>query len=73
MHKLTTLLLLLVAGEASAQVFTPTEVARWQQQARRVTIVRDTWGVPHITGKTDADAVFGLLYSQCEDDFARVE
>jgi acyl-homoserine-lactone acylase len=73
MHKLTTLLLLLAAGEASAQAFTPTEVAHWQQQAQRVTIVRDTWGVPHITGKTDADAVFGLLYTQCEDDFARVE
>ncbi|MEJ7664262.1 MAG: penicillin acylase family protein [Hymenobacter sp.] len=38
-----------------------------------MTIVRDTWGVPHITGKTDADAVFWLLYAQCEDDFARVE
>ncbi|GAB3634905.1 penicillin acylase family protein [Hymenobacter arcticus] len=73
MHKLTTLLLLLAAGQASAQAFTPAEVASWQQQARRVTITRDTWGVPHITGKTDADAVFGLLYSQCEDDFARVE
>ncbi|GAA4370548.1 penicillin acylase family protein [Hymenobacter saemangeumensis] len=48
-------------------------MARWQQQAQRVRIVRDTWGVPHIYGKTDADAVFGLLYSQCEDDFDRVE
>ena len=73
MHKLMTLLLLLAAGRASAQAFTPAEVARWQQQAQRVAIVRDTWGVPHITGKTDADAVFGLLYAQCEDDFARVE
>ncbi|MDJ0364193.1 penicillin acylase family protein [Hymenobacter sp. H14-R3] len=73
MHKLTTLLLLLAAGEANAQAFTPAEMSRWQQQARRVSITRDTWGVPHITGKTDADAVFGLLYSQCEDDFARVE
>ncbi|TGE25589.1 acylase [Hymenobacter aquaticus] len=56
-----------------AQTFTPAEIARWRQQARQVTIVRDTWGVPHVTGKTDADAVFGLLYAQCEDDFARVE
>jgi acyl-homoserine-lactone acylase len=73
MRKLSTLLLLLAAAEASAQAFTPAEVARWRQQAQRVSIVRDTWGVPHITGKTDADAVFGLLYTQCEDDFARVE
>jgi acyl-homoserine-lactone acylase len=73
MRKLYPLLLLLAAGEASAQAFTPAEMARWQRQAQRVHIVRDNWGVPHITGKTDADAVFGLLYTQCEDDFARVE
>ena len=42
-------------------------------QAKRVTIHRDEWGIPHIYGKTDADAVFGLMYAQCEDDFARVE
>ena len=66
--------LLLAAGPALGQTtFSPTEVARWRQQAQRVRIVRDTWGVPHITGRSDADAVFGLLYAQCEDDFARVE
>ena len=73
MQKLCTFLLLLAATEAGAQTFRPAEVAHWRQQAQRITIVRDTWGVPHITGKTDADAVFGLLYAQCEDDFARVE
>lgn len=73
MFRLSSFLLLLAATEAGAQAFTPAELARWQQQAQRVSIVRDTWGVPHITGKTDADAVFGLLYAQCEDDFARVE
>lgn len=50
-----------------------TETARWQAQADKVTIIRDDFGVPHIYGKTDADAVFGLLYAQCEDDFNRVE
>jgi acyl-homoserine-lactone acylase len=45
----------------------------YEDQAKRVTIYRDLWGIPHIYGKTDADAVFGLLYAQCEDDFARVE
>ncbi|MEO1009756.1 MAG: acylase [Bacteroidota bacterium] len=49
------------------------EVQHWQAQAERVTIIRDDFGVPHIYGKTDADAVFGLLYAQCEDNFNRVE
>jgi acyl-homoserine lactone acylase PvdQ len=49
------------------------ELARWEQRAHDVTIVRDDWGIPHIHGKTDADAVFGLLYAQAEDDFNRVE
>jgi acyl-homoserine-lactone acylase len=46
---------------------------RWQQHAKNTEIIRDNFGVPHIYGKTDADAVFGLLYAQCEDDFNRVE
>ncbi len=49
------------------------EILRWQEHARNTTIIRDDFGVPHIYGKTDADAVFGLLYAQCEDDFKRVE
>jgi len=53
--------------------FSSIEIARFQQQAKRVNIIRDNWGIPHIYGKSDADAVFGLLYAQCEDDFKRVE
>jgi acyl-homoserine-lactone acylase len=49
------------------------ESARWQRQARNVSIVRDDWGIAHVTGKTDADAVFGMIYAQAEDDFNRVE
>ncbi|MEM7296813.1 MAG: acylase [Bacteroidota bacterium] len=49
------------------------EVAGWESQAQNIEIIRDDFGVPHIYGKTDADAVFGLLYAQCEDDFRRVE
>ena len=49
------------------------DVARWKSQAEDVEIIRDDFGVPHVYGKTDADAVFGLLYAQCEDDFRRVE
>jgi acyl-homoserine-lactone acylase len=47
--------------------------ARWQREANNVTITRDDWGIPHIHGKSDADAVFGMIYAQCEDDFSRVE
>lgn len=49
------------------------EVAAWQRRAQGITIVRDDWGIPHVTGRTDADAVFGLMYAQAEDDFPRVE
>jgi acyl-homoserine-lactone acylase len=49
------------------------DVAGWERQAQNVTIVRDTWGIPHVYGKTDADAVFGVMYAQAEDDFNRVE
>lgn len=56
-----------------SQNFSKDEISRWSRQADNVTIMRDNYGVPHIYGKTDADAVFGLLYAQCEDDFNRVE
>jgi acyl-homoserine-lactone acylase len=46
---------------------------RWEQQARNITIVRDDWGIAHVYGKTDADAVFGVIYAQAEDDFNRIE
>src|SRR5215510_3400086 len=49
------------------------EVATWERQAQNVTIIRDDWGIPHVYGKTDADAVFGLIYAQAEDDFNRIE
>jgi len=38
-----------------------------------VTIVRDNWGIAHIYGRSDADAVFGAIYAQAEDDFNRIE
>ncbi len=61
------------AKSAVTQSVSQADISRWQQQAKQVTITRDTWGVPHIYGKTDADVVFGLLFTQCEDDFGRVE
>lgn len=49
------------------------EQERWELHAKNTEIIRDDFGVPHIYGKTDADAVFGLLYAQAEDDFNRIE
>ena len=65
--------LLLFPVQLFSQSPTKEEISRWEKQAKQVTIIRDNWGIPHIYGKTDADAVFGLLYAQCEDDFKRVE
>src|SRR5436305_4806640 len=64
-----------LSSTASAQSSSPssTDLTRWSREAASVTITRDDWGIPHISGKTDADAVFGLLYAQAEDDFNRVE
>lgn len=67
------LLLLTTFYFADAQTFSATEIQAWEEQAARVEIIRDDWGIPHIYGPTDADAVFGMLYAQCEDDFPRVE
>lgn len=51
----------------------PSERDRWARHAARTRITRDDWGVPHVRGQSDADAVFGAVYAQAEDDFDRVE
>ncbi len=56
-----------------AQKFSKYELSRFKNEASQVTIVRDNWGVPHIYGKTDAAAVFGLMYTECEDNFKGIE
>src|SRR5271155_2707603 len=58
-----------VASMAAAQ----DEAARLKAEAAAVTIARDDWGIAHVHGHTDADAVFGMIYAQAEDDFGRVE
>ncbi len=60
----------LAACEANTQ---DAEYKRLEARARNVTIIRDDFGVPHVYAKSDADAVFGMLYAQSEDDFNRVE
>jgi acyl-homoserine-lactone acylase len=47
--------------------------ARKPPSAAQVTITRDDWGIAHVKGHTDADAVFGMIYAQAEDDFNRIE
>ena len=49
------------------------DAARLKAEAARVTITRDDWGIAHVHGHSDADAVFGMAYAQAEDDFNRVE
>ena len=67
------LVLVAACSSGASQDSANSEVAGWERQAANVTIIRDDWGIPHIYGKTDADAVFGLMYAQAEDDFNRVE
>jgi acyl-homoserine-lactone acylase len=70
------LLFALIISACSAPTPAPAadpQVSAWQQRAQGITIIRDDWGVPHVYGKTDADAVFGVMYAQAEDDFNRIE
>jgi acyl-homoserine-lactone acylase len=60
------------AGRPAAAQAAP-DTARWRGEAQRVTIIRDDWGIAHVYGMSDADAVFGMEYAQAEDDFNRVE
>ena len=69
-HRVIALLMLSAVARAPAQAG---DVARWEREAGDVTIVRDDWGIAHVFGKTDADAVFGMEYAQAEDDFNRIE
>jgi acyl-homoserine-lactone acylase len=66
--RLIPIVLLFIACQSQSS-----EINRWQAQADRVTIIRDDFGIAHVYGKSDADAVFGMLYAQAEDDFRRIE
>ena len=73
MKKLVLILAFVFAFSAAPQGGQNPELKRWEQRARNVTITRDDWGIAHVYGRTDADAVFGAIYAQAEDDFNRVE
>ena len=72
-HRTAQLALILLCSTFVFSSSTGLEEARWEQEARNVTIIRDDWGIAHVFGRTDADAVFGMIYAQAEDDFNRVE
>jgi acyl-homoserine-lactone acylase len=72
MKRIVCLVSVVVVSFAFQRAGSP-DLARWQERAKNVTIVRDDWGIAHVFGKTDADAVFGMIYAQAEDDFNRVE
>ncbi len=67
------MLLALCANAQARAAGGTSDITRWQREALAVTITRDDWGIAHVHGKTDADAVFGMAYAQAEDDFNRVE
>ncbi len=71
--KLLLAALLCFAAAVNAADLGAGENSRWQRHAAQVHIIRDNWGIAHIYGKSDADAVFGMIYAQAEDDFNRVE
>jgi len=54
LRKLIPLLGAILAGPALAQ---PADLARLQAEAQRATITRDDWGIAHVAGRSDADAV----------------
>ena len=67
------LTLMLPCAACALQELQNNEAAGWEQRAEHITIIRDDRGIPHIYGETDADAVFGMIYAQAEDDFNRIE
>jgi acyl-homoserine-lactone acylase len=63
----------LLSSAASAAAKTSPRMTKAEKIARSVTIYRDSYGVPHIYGPTDASCVFGYIYAQAEDNFWQIE
>ena len=72
-HPLKLILILIITITSLNAQKTQTEAQSLTNLSKKVTIVRDQWGIAHINAQTDANAVFGMLYAQCEDDFPRIE
>lgn len=73
MRNLNLGLLFVALVAAASTALAADDMPRWKAEAAHVSIVRDDWGIAHVHGRTDADAVFGMVYAQAEDDFNRVE
>jgi len=58
----------LLVGTASTQA-----AGKSSQVFGEAKIERDEWGIAHVSGKTDSDAIYGMIYAQAEDDFPRIE
>ncbi|MGH9491515.1 MAG: penicillin acylase family protein, partial [Terriglobales bacterium] len=63
---LTAILAIVFALPAAAQSPSPATLSRWRREAAGVTITRDRYGIAHVYGQNDADAVFGMEYAQAE-------
>lgn len=71
------LAIIILLGLAAAYIFWPVsnDLAHLAEVGEKyeVEILRDTWGVPHIFGQTDADAAYGLAFAHAEDDFLTIQ
>ena len=70
--KSLSLLILLTAASLPLCFALPTD-SRINEIASYVTMYRDSYGVPHVYGATDASVVFGFVYAQAEDNFPQIE
>ncbi|HKP14044.1 MAG TPA: penicillin acylase family protein, partial [Blastocatellia bacterium] len=68
-----TLVVLAITPIAAPAAKKGDDAGRLDHVARSVTIYRDSYGVPHIFGPTDASCVFGYAYAQAEDNFWQIE
>ncbi len=48
-------------------------VVNGQIDPGKITIVRDSFGIPHIFAKTDPEVSYGLAWAYCEDQFASLQ
>ena len=70
------LVILLVAFVALATwepFFATRDEVKPSRQAYTAQIIRDSYGVPHIYGDTDADVAFGVAMAHAEDDFTTLQ
>jgi acyl-homoserine-lactone acylase len=65
----TAAVVLAVTGLASWEPFFAAAANPPAARTYSAEIIRDEFGVPHISGKTDADTAFGVAIAHAEDDF----